>query len=73
MMCGTDIKFSPKETVRREKWAGQAGSVSSGVPIRVLAGNKRPTQLSMLASLRRLNEGPLFRGMGRLKGTEEGC
>lgn len=73
MMCGTDIKFSPKETVRREKWAGQAGSVLSGVPIRVLAGNKRPTQLSMLASLRRLCEGPLFRGMGRLKGTEEGC
>lgn len=28
MMCGTDRKFSPKETVRREKWAGQAGSAS---------------------------------------------
>lgn len=24
MMCGTDRKFSPKETVKREKWAGQS-------------------------------------------------
>lgn len=58
---------------RRVGRAGRLCVMGGGAPFRVLAGNKRPTQLSMFASLRRRKEGPLFRGMGRVKGTEEGC
>lgn len=54
---------------REQKRSGQAGSVSSGVSVRVLAGDKRPTQPSVFASLRRLNEGLLCIGMGKVKGT----
>lgn len=53
--------------------AGEAGSVSPMESVRVRAGDKRPIQLSVFASQRRLNDELLCRGMGRVKGTKGGC
>lgn len=65
MKYGTDAIAHWRGTcVRREqKWAGQEGCVSSGLSVRVLAGDQRPAQLSVVASLRRLSEGLLYRYM----------
>lgn len=74
-MGGIDTITQPQGVcVRRElKRSEQEGCVSSGVSVGVLAGDKRPTQLSVFALLRRLNKELLCRGMGRVKGTNERC
>lgn len=52
---------------RRKNWAGLHWGV------RGLAGDKRPTELNVCASLRRLNERLLYRERGRVKRTKERC
>lgn len=58
---------------REQKWSRWVDTGSSSVSARVLARDKRTIQLSVFASLRRLNEDIIYGCVGRVKRMKDEC